>query len=220
MAELTEFQRAFADQFLILANATKAYLEACKLTNHDPGSEPRVLAAKIKAMPAVKEYLKTERDARAVRANFTKDMVVQELKDQLAVTLPDVISWNDDGVIVKPAEELTANERKALKRFRCTKTIREAYDKAGNVVASTTTIQHEVELHDRLSVVKLAGDHLGVWKTTYRGAPPATRYVVFLPAEARSAEDWAAKWAKPVTAAPSAPAAPPEDDDGLPDADT
>lgn len=215
MAELTPFQRAFADRYLIVANATRAYLEACEQCQHQPGANPRVLAANLKAMPAVQEYLDAEQAARALRTRFGKDQVVQELRDQLDVTLPDIISWNDDGVTVKPEEELTDKERKALKRFRCTKTVREAYDRSGNVVASTTTIQHEVELHDRLGVVKLAGDHLGVWKHKDDNRPKETRYVVIMPPEAKSADEWAAKWAKPVEQVVERIEE--EDPDGLPD---
>lgn len=161
-AQLTERWELFCDEFLVDLNAKNAALRA--------GYSEK--GAKVRGFELLRDKQVQERLARLMaerskRTEISQQQVVEELRDQLSVTVPDLAFWTNDTFHLKEHSDLTPAERKAVKKLKVKKTVRERYDKDGDLTNSTITFDYEVELHDRIRVVELVGKHIGMWKETH-----------------------------------------------------
>ncbi len=110
--------------------------------------------------PVVIDALARAREGRALRVQITNDKVLAEINDQLSVDLSDVMTWSGEGSTLTDSKDLTKVQRKAIKRLRI-KTTTRTEAATGDTLKDVTV---EVELHDRLRLIELAGRHLGMWE--------------------------------------------------------
>lgn len=188
---LSERDRYFVTCYLTCLNGPEAWRKMEERFGEKPNKNPKNAAYKVLHREDVQELLKKEREKRGVAVGIQADDVLAELRDQLSVTLPDVATWSEDGIKLKPVEQLTEAERKAVKRVKVTKTVRKKIIPALGGEETITETQCEIELHDRMRVVQLVGEHLGMWdgdgkKTTVNNT------VVIVP-QRLSPEEWAKK---------------------------
>lgn len=161
-ADVPERWELFCEEFLIDFNATKA----ARRSGYSPKGAT-VRGVELMRSECVQFRLAQLIQARKKRVELSQQQVVNELQEQLSVTLPDICEWDESGVRIKDAKSLSDVEKKSLKKMKVRKIVRERHDKSGAVVQTTTSYQYEVELHDRMHVVEMAGRHLGMWKDTH-----------------------------------------------------
>jgi phage terminase small subunit len=148
----------FSEEFLVDLNATRA---AERAGYSKKGAEQR--GYELLRDEKVKSRIADLMARRAERVGLSQQQIVQELCDQLSVSLPDVVTWGPNGLEVKDSAALTGPQRKALKKVKVKKVVRET-ESADGKIHRTISYDYEVELHDRVSVIEMAGRHLGMWK--------------------------------------------------------
>ncbi len=153
MANLTEKQKLFCEEYLVDLNATQAAIRA----GYKSPNAYQIGAENLRK-PQIQEYLQEKQQERSKRTEITADFVLKELAAIASTRITDVVNvlnrpiTMDDGsvinvpyVAVKNTAELTDAQKSAIASIKQTK----------NGV--------EIKMHDKVGTLKLIGDHLGMF---------------------------------------------------------
>jgi len=104
--------------------------------------------------------IRQQRAALASSAEARREAVVQELEAIGAGEATDVIQWDDMGrVTLTPSDQLSDRARRAVKKVKVTP------NQFGN--------QIEVEMHDKLSALRLLAKHRGLLEPNANDQKPS-----------------------------------------------
>ncbi len=139
-ASLTDKQRAFAEEYMLDLNMTKAAERA----GYKKGSA-RCIGQKTFANPLVQAEIQKNMAARSGRTNVSADLVLREIGAIAFTTISDVLEWDEDGkILLKPSQDLSDGALSAIKRVTKNK---------GEI---------RVELHSKEAALNLLMRHLGL----------------------------------------------------------
>lgn len=153
MANLTEKQKLFCEEYLVDLNATQAAIRA-GYSNKTAAAQAARLLINVNIQKEIQEL----KEQRTQRTEITADFVLKELAAIATTRITDVVNVlnrpiaMDDGsvinvpyVAVKNTAELTDAQKSAIASIKQTK----------NGV--------EIKMHDKVGTLKLIGDHLGMF---------------------------------------------------------
>lgn len=156
MANLTDRQLAFCEEYLIDLNATQAAIRA---GYSDKNAKSQ--AARLLMNADVQQGIQELKAQRSKRTEITADFVLQQLVAIASSHITDVVNVvnecveREDGsfinvpyVVVKDTEELTEAQKASIASIKQTR----------NGI--------EVKMHDKVATLKLIGDHLGMFNAT------------------------------------------------------
>lgn len=145
MAKLNDRQRQFCREYLIDLNATQAAIRAGYSEKY-----ANTNASKLLQNTTINNYLQELKNERSQRTEITADLVLEELAAIATADITDYVNVSRDPygfltVEVTETEKLTPKQRKAIASIK----------QGRNGI--------EVKLFDKVSTLKLLGDHLGMW---------------------------------------------------------
>lgn len=153
MANLTEKQKLFCEEYLVDLNATQAAIRA----GYKSPNAYQIGAENLRK-PQIQEYLQEKQQERSKRTEITADFVLKELAAIASTRITDVvnvlnrpISMEDGSVINVP--------------YVCVKNTAELTDAQKSAIASIKQTKNgvEIKMHDKVGTLKLIGDHLGMF---------------------------------------------------------
>lgn len=153
MANLTDKQKKFCEEYLVDLNATQAAIRA----GYKSPNAYQIGAENLRK-PQIQQFLHEKMQERSKRTEITADFVLKELAAIASTKITDVVNvYNrptqmDDGTVinvpyvaVKNTDELTEAQKSAIASIKQTR----------NGV--------EIKMHDKVGTLKLIGDHLGMF---------------------------------------------------------
>ena len=148
---MTSRQQAFAAEYLVDLNATKAAIRA-GYSAHTAAEQAHVLMK----MPDVAAAIESGIEQRLARVNIKQDDVLHTMS-LLSHSSINHYVIDDDGQVslVEGAPEGAMAAVQSIKRRKTTRT-----DKDGNVI---TTVDVELKLWDKVTPLRLMGRHIGLF---------------------------------------------------------
>ena len=144
MAQMTEKQKRFVEEYLIDLNATQAAIRAgYKVDN------ACAMGAENLRKPQIVDAIEKALAERSKRTGINQDRVIQELAKIAFVKITDVV--NEDCEILPGANEADLAAIEAVK-------VKTIPTKSGEV-----GVEREVRLSSKLKALELLGKHLGMW---------------------------------------------------------
>lgn len=140
---MTSKQKAFVDEYLIDFNATRAYKSVYTGVKNDDVA--RKNGSRLLTNADVKEYLEVRTAEREARQEIKQDRVLKELSNMIDLDVTEVVSIDNDTVLVKDTSCLTAEQKK------CIKSIKQTRDGI------------EIQFYDKMKALELLGRHLGMF---------------------------------------------------------
>lgn len=166
--DLPPKQQRFVDEYLVDLNATQAAIRA--------GYSPRtaqVQSSDLLSKPMVADAVARAKAERSARIGLTADRVLQELAAIGFARMPDYADWGDgEQMQLKPSGEL--NEQQAAAIVQVVET--EKFVKSLDRGESLWSRERSIKLHDKVSTLKLLGQHIGMFSEKHEvtgkdGAP-------------------------------------------------
>lgn len=165
MANMTERQQRFCDEYLIDLNATQAAIRAgytAKYANTN--------AAKLLQNTTIAEYIAQRKAERVQRTEITQDMVLRELAniafsnaaDYAAVVEKDVVLTGENGTAIKVYDEDGNPVKYKTVEPVLTSELTEDQKRALSVIKKGRD-GFEVKPYDKVKALELLGKHLGMW---------------------------------------------------------
>lgn len=147
MAELTDKQKRFCEEYLTDLNATQAAIRAgySEKTAHSIGHENLI-------KPEIQEYIQERQKQLQNRLNITQERVLQELAKIAFVDIREVFGPDNQLHDIRQLDDDTAA---ALASVKSNEIVRE-----GMVIGETK----EVKFHNKISALDLLGKHLGLYE--------------------------------------------------------
>ncbi|MGK7911297.1 MAG: terminase small subunit [Synechococcus sp.] len=105
------------------------------------------------------------------RTRISTDRLVRELAANAFSRITDVVSWDNEGIVVKSSSELSEESAIAIQRV----TMRETQTKDGTLRVV------EVKLHDKLSALEKLCRHIGFYNARPEQAPIKIQIVMAVP---------------------------------------
>lgn len=141
MAKLTPKQERFVEEYLCDLNATQAAIRAGY-------SEKRAseIGYQLLQKTTVSNAIETAIKKREERTDITQDMVVAQLAKIAFLDIRDIVTWDKDGIKVRPSEEVD-----------------------GTVLTEVSETMSEggwtkkVKMSDRMRALDMLGRHLGMF---------------------------------------------------------
>lgn len=140
-----ENRKKFTDAILLDPTNATAAAEAAGYAH------PSIAGARLMKRPEVQEALAGARKECSQRVNVTLDRIVEEIANVAFSDPRSVMSWNSEGVTIKPSSQLTAAEA------ACVSKVTETRAPDGSVIV-------KVELHDRNAAHDKLMRYLGGYK--------------------------------------------------------
>jgi phage terminase small subunit len=150
MSDLTTQQEAFAQEYVLNGyNASEAYRKVTGSKAKDTSINETAsrwlvkVGSRVAALQAIAAKLATE------RFEITADRVLQEVAAIAFYDATDYFTWDDKGVTIKPSDELTKIQRKAV-----------------TTVTQTTgnTSSIKLEMGNKLGALDKLGKHFNLFK--------------------------------------------------------
>lgn len=169
MAELTDKQQRFCEEYLVDLNATQAAIRAGYSENTAPEQGSRLLI-NVKVQNKIQELQQT----RSERTKITADMVLQELGK---VGFSNIQDFLNSDLTVKDLQSLEKEKAQAIHSIK--RSVTEFEGGTKEVV--------EFKMHDKLRALEMIGRHIGFFEKdndqsktpiiipdikVYTGAPP------------------------------------------------
>jgi phage terminase small subunit len=148
-SRLTPRQVRFVDQYLLHLNATQACIEAGFSAKTAAAAGSRLLR-NVKVGAAIR----TSQQARAVRVGIKQDRVLAELEEMAFSDISDYIMSKTGDVTLSPTA--------APRAMRAVQSIKRRMTDIGEGKDRLRTIEVEIKLWDKTSMLKLAAQHLGM----------------------------------------------------------
>lgn len=157
---MNDRQRRFCQEYVVDHNATQAALRAGYAEK-----SANVHGARLLTNASVQQHIAELQAKLAIRVEITQDRVLEELVDVGLTNLTDLVSWDEKGDIhFVPSEQLPTPAKRALKKLKVKRTRTFEKRKGENVeYGGWETESLEVEFHDKLKALELAGKHIGMW---------------------------------------------------------
>jgi phage terminase small subunit len=144
-AGLTQRQRKFVEQYLILGNAT----EAARRAGYAAGTV-KSAGSSLKRSPAIVKAIDAANAARARRTGIDAARVLEELARLSFADLASLVDWSGDELRLRAAEEIAPEDRAALASV--------------SVATSPSGRRVTVKLFDKPRLLALLMRHLGIEK--------------------------------------------------------
>lgn len=159
---LTARQLRFVEEYLVTLNATQACIRAGYSERTSESAGPRLLGH-----VGVARAIADAQQARATRVGITQDRVLAEL-EEVAFSSIDHYEVNADGNVVLAA----GAPRRAMRALQSIK--RQMQETQGlpdkdGVVSILRGFEVEIKLWDKPSMLKLAGQHVGILRDGQHG---------------------------------------------------
>ncbi|MGK7910212.1 MAG: terminase small subunit [Synechococcus sp.] len=154
------------EEFPLDFNGAQAAIRA----GYAPGSA-KVTAARLLANANVGAALSKEWAAIRERNKVSIDSIISELTAIAFSRITDVVSWDNNGIVVKSSSELSQESAIAVQRV----TMRETETADGTVRVV------EVKLHDKLAALEKLCRHRGFYKTQPEQVPLKIQIVEAVP---------------------------------------
>ena len=142
---LSPKQQRFADEYLIDLNATQAYIRAGYSTDG-----ANTAGSKLLANHRIRAYVDEKLAERSKRTGISQNLVLRELARIAFVNTPDVINTMSATVKDDASEDDTA----------CIVSVKVKTVKG----KTTTSVEREIKLADKVKALELLGKHLGMFK--------------------------------------------------------
>ncbi|MGH7034213.1 MAG: terminase small subunit [Stellaceae bacterium] len=140
-AGLTQRQRRFVEQYLILGNAS----EAARRAGYGAATV-KAAGSQLKRSPAIVKALAEANAARARRTRIDAERVLEEVARLSFVDLASLIDWSGDELRLRAPEEIAPEDRAALAQV--------------TVSASKSGKRVTVKLFDKLRALQILMKHL------------------------------------------------------------
>lgn len=150
MAQLTERQKRFCQEYIIDLNGSKAAVRA-GYRKHSCQAQ----ASKLLDMPHVKAQLSKLIDERSKRTEITADQVIQELAK---IGFHNVQDYLNGGNSVKDFTKIPREHAASISAVKVT----ERKTGTGKTAAKEKTT--EFKLHDKRAALESLGKHLGIFE--------------------------------------------------------
>lgn len=153
MANLTEKQKLFCEEYLVDLNATQAAIRA----GYKSPNAYQIGAENLRK-PQIQEYLQEKQQERSKRTEITADFVLKELAAIASTRITDVVN-----VLNRP---ITMDDGSVINvPYVCVKNTAELTDAQKSAIASIKQTKNgvEIKMHDKVGTLKLIGDHLGMF---------------------------------------------------------
>lgn len=143
--KLTVFDQLFVNEYLIDCNATAAAMRA------GAPKDSALAAGKAAWMNVeVRRAIKVKMDERAERLKIDQDRVVEELKSLALSNILDYAIFDGETVCLRGSQTLGRNHGAAIKSVKSTP------------VGDGDKMSVEIVLHDKVTSLKMLGQHLGI----------------------------------------------------------
>jgi len=109
--ELSDLHRAFAEQYLICMNATKAYLKVYPDSSRESANAN---ACRLMKTSGISEEIKRLRKERSERCAIEADDVIKELKLLAYSDMDDYVEFGPAGVTLKEMSEMPTEMTRAI----------------------------------------------------------------------------------------------------------
>ncbi len=153
--DLPPKQQAFVDEYLIDLNATQAAIRA----GYSPKTAEQI-GYQLLQKTSVAEAVARAKAERSARIGLTADHVLEELAAIGFARMPDFAEWGGgEQMQLKPSDDL--NDRKAAAIAQVTET--EKFVKSMDRGESLWSRERSIKLHDKVSTLKLLGQHIGMF---------------------------------------------------------
>lgn len=143
VANLTEKQRRFVQEYLVDLNASAAARRAgysVKTANEQ--------GARLMSVPKIQAAICAEMAERQRRVKITQDMVIKELAAIGFANCTDFLTVSADGhIYIKPTEQIPPEKLPAI----------------ANIKYSANGLSIELKLYDKVRALELLGKHLGLF---------------------------------------------------------
>lgn len=143
MANMTDAQKRFADQYLVDLNATRAYRDAYPAVKKDETAA--AAGARLLRNVNVSVYIDKRQEELRRQTNITQEDVVRELAAIAFSDPTDYAVIKGRGVRYTPTDELTPVQKKGIQQIKKTK------------------FGVEVIPGDKVKALELLGRHLGMF---------------------------------------------------------
>lgn len=143
MADLTDRQQRFVDEYLIDLNATQAAIRS-GYSARTAQEQSSVLLSK----PMIAEAVARAKAERSKRIGLTQDRVLEELAAIGFAKMSDFASWSGGSVSLKSSEDDEIDTRAVAE-------VKQTASQFGNNVG--------IKLHDKVATLKLLGQHIGMF---------------------------------------------------------
>lgn len=178
--------RRFAEEYVVDFNAGAAYLRA-GYKSSTKSAASRSASALLKK-PEVKALVDNLLQKKTNRTEITQDRVLEEGFNLLTSDIRNYLTWHDGGIKIKPSDELTEEEAKAIASIE----IIESVTAEGDIVRRV-----KLKLFNKASILPTVGRFLGMDKQVI---DHRVEYgAIKIPAMA-SREEWASVVSKEVGA--------------------
>lgn len=156
---LTDRQRAFAEEYIIDFNASRA-VRAAGYSEKGANVQGVQLLSNIN----VQEYVQHLIELRSTRTKITADMVVAEIAKVAMLNVEDF--YDDMGL--KPLSELDENSKAAISSYQ-TKRIKTGKDQYEDVPI--------MKVHDKMKALELLGKHTGAFEKDNQQKQPVNQNI-------------------------------------------
>lgn len=143
--DLNPRQAAFVQEYLKDLNAS----QACVRAGYS-AKGANVTGSQLLANPSIAAAVQKGMALRAERAQVTQDWVIKRLQQIAGTDMTDLASWNESGIRFKESSELSEGARASVRE------IEQVMNEHGGTI--------KVKQYDRISALKLLGQHLGMFK--------------------------------------------------------
>lgn len=171
-----EAWRIFVAEYVKDLDRRRAYLAAYPKASPENAGK---LAYDLMQRPYVFEALEVEAQALLEECGVEATASLRALAALAHSDLTDVLSWDKDGVFIKPSNELTYAARQSLKKIKLTR--REIpIDQGESMILET---KWEVEMHDKVSALEKLLRYLKLLGTEgdQAGGDGSVHFHVYLP---------------------------------------
>lgn len=154
---LTPKQEKFATVYIETGNASEAYrqsYDASAMNDNTVGKAAHELLKNPKVAGRIEELRAEHRE----RHKVTVDRIVEEFSHVAFADAGDFYDWGPDGVTVKPKEQLTDAQRRAVA------VVEQTVTEAGGTI--------RVKLHNKVDALEKLARHLGMFKDVHEHSGP------------------------------------------------
>ncbi|MEM9949813.1 MAG: terminase small subunit [Cyanobacteria bacterium P01_D01_bin.36] len=156
-------QERFCIEYLKCFNATQAYKSVYPSSSHRAAESS---AARLLVNAKVQAYLNTLRDRVSVQSEASLERVIKEVSRIAFADITDVLSFNEDGVLLKHSKELPEGVTAAIEAIA----LREVPTKDG------VNRKLQIKLHDKVAALQMLGDFYGIFDDFNRARATLLRY--------------------------------------------
>ncbi len=153
-AKLTRRQRRFVEEYLVDLNATQAAIRAGYSSK-----SARLIGSENLTKPDIQTAIQNAMAERSERCRITQDDVLMELAAVARADMANFLRFSDNGDVYLDLSNLPAGATKLIREI----TQEEYVDGKGE--GARTVKRTRLKLHDKLAALKLAGQHLGMFRT-------------------------------------------------------